>query len=50
MVWFFDRAGGVAPLQTTFDNDAQEFMLVIEAPGEPFAPNGSPRASPTKRD
>ena len=35
MVWFFDRAGGVARLQTTFDNEAQEYMLVIEAPDEP---------------
>jgi hypothetical protein len=34
MVWFFERAQLLARLETTFDNDAQEYVVVIEAPNE----------------
>jgi hypothetical protein len=36
MVWFFERAELLARLETTFDNDAQEYVVVIEAPNEPL--------------
>jgi hypothetical protein len=34
MVWFFERAQLLARLETTFDNDAQEYVVVIETPNE----------------
>jgi hypothetical protein len=33
MVWFFERAQEVTRLETTFDNDAQEYVLVMEVVG-----------------
>jgi hypothetical protein len=33
MVWFFERAQEVTRLETRFDNDAREYVLIIEAPG-----------------
>jgi hypothetical protein len=35
MVWFFERAQEVTRLETTFDNDTKEYILVIEANGTP---------------
>ena len=38
MVWFFERAEEVTRLETTFDNHAQEYVLVIEVAGAEARP------------
>jgi hypothetical protein len=35
MVWFFERAQEVTRLETTFDNDTKEYILVVESNGTP---------------
>lgn len=33
MVWFFERGGGVLELETRYDNDTLEYVLVLRPTG-----------------
>jgi hypothetical protein len=35
MIWFFERAQNITRLKTTFDNDRNEYILVIEGDAGP---------------
>lgn len=34
MIWFFERGSETTRLETRFDNDSKEYLLIIEVPGQ----------------
>lgn len=44
MLWFFERRGETVRLETSYDNNTAEFVLVIEWPGRPSVTERFPDA------